>query len=205
MGFLDQAKKQKKETKPTTAKTGSVPVIEAPDENFAEAVDKVREAITTSKKAKADFEQYGGVLIEKFLELKEEEARKMNFRKSFKFTGAKHQVMVKHANKSLKINYDDIDTIKDILTEDEFKMLIQEKLAVDVKPEVLIEGSPLNRKLWNMLGDDDKERGENFDLFFEADNSLKIKPDFDRNIFQLATKAFHALAVYVKLQKPGLQ
>lgn len=212
MNLLDRAKKDKTTTKPTAKKTG-VPVIEAPDENVAEAVDKVRLAITAKKQAEAELLQYGDLVIDFFLTKKEEEARAMNFRKSFKINGreldeqneSKHQVMVKHANKALKINFDDLDTIQDILTEEEFKMLLEQKTALTVKSEVLIPNSALSAKLWKMLGDDDDERDENFGLFFEAKNSLAIKPDFDRNIFRLGMKAFNALAVYVKMIRPGLQ
>lgn len=202
--LLDRARKTKTPGK-TTTKAGDVPVINAPDDMTKEAVDKVRKAITAKKQAEADLLQYGDIVVDFFLEKKEEEARKMNFRKSFKINGVTEQVMVKHANKALKINFDDLDTIKGILTDNEFEMLLEQKLTLTVRPEVLIPDSTLQARLWKMLGKNDTERDENFDLFFEAKNSLAIKPDFDRNIFRLASVAFSALSVFVKMIRPGLQ
>lgn len=201
---MDKAKSTKNAGKAKTPQK-SVPVIDPIDEDFAECVDKVRFAITAKKKALADIENYGEDLINMFLEKKEEEARKLNFRKSFTFKGKTESVMVKHSNRALKINIDDLEQIQKILSADEFEMLLEKKLAIDVKPEVLIEDSPLQKKLWNMLGKTEEERNQNFDLFFEPNNSLTIKPDFDRNIFQLGLKAFKNLAVFVRLIKPALQ
>jgi len=205
MSLLSQVKKTTKSTTKTVAKKSGVPVIDITDEVQAEAIDKVREAITNKKKAEADLLQYGDIVIDLFLETKEEEARKMNFRKSFKFNGATKQVMVKHANKSLKINYDDLEIIQGILTEAEFNMLLEETAQVFVKPEVLLPDSPLAEKLMGFLGKDEEEQAENFALFFDSKTGLKIKPDFDRNIFQLAAKAYNSLKVYVKMISPGLQ
>ena len=205
MNILDQAKKKPVSNTPKKATGGGVPTINDLADADKKAVDKVRQAITAKKKAEADLEQYGGFVIELFLEQKESEARAGNFRKSFKFAGNKETVMVKHSNRALKINYDDVPQIKKILSKSEFKMLLEENTQMFVKDEVLVPDSALGIKLWNMLGKNDEERDENFNMFFESKVELKIKDDFDRNIFRLPMKAFNAIGVYIKLIKPALQ
>ena len=205
MNLLDQARKASTTAKPKAAKKAGVPTIECPDNETRTAVDRVRNAITSKKKAEADLEQYGDVLVDLFLETKETEARAGNFRKSFRFKGNKETVMVKHANKSLKINYDDVSQIKKILTNKDYDLLLEETATIFVKPEVLEPNSALGTKLLKMLGNTDKERDANFALFFESKVGLKIKEDFDRNLFRLPMKAFNALKVYVKMIRPGLQ
>lgn len=205
MNILDQAKKKPVSNTPKKATGGGVPTINDLADADKKAVDKVRQAITAKKKAEADLEQYGGFVIDLFLEQKESEARAGNFRKSFKFAGNKETVMVKHSNRALKINYDDVPQIKKILSKSEFKMLLEEKTQMFVKDEVLETDSKLGAKLWKMLGKNDDERDENFNMFFESKVGLTIKTDFDRNIFRLPMKAFNAIGVYIKLIKPALQ
>lgn len=202
--LLSQVKKKKADTPKATKKSG-VPVVNAPDELTAEAVDKVRQAITAKKKAEADLLQYGDIVVDFFLETKETEARKMNFRKSFKINGDTEQVLVKHANKALIINYNDLDTIQQLLSKEEFETLLEETAQVFVRPEVLLPDSPLAEKLMGFLGETEEEQAENFALFFDSKAGLKIKPDFDRNVFRLAEKAYNALKVYVKMIRPGIQ
>ena len=203
--LLKQVKKTRKSDAQTVAKKSAVPTINAPDETTADAVDKVRKAITAKKQAEADLAQYGDLVIDFFLDHKEKQARALNFRKSFKINGNTEQVLVKHANKTLKINMNDTDTIQDILTEEEFQMLFTETAQVFVKPEVLQPDSPLAEKLMGFLGQDETEQAENFALFFDSKVALKINPDYDRNIFRLAEKAYNALKVYVKMIRPGMQ
>lgn len=205
MNLLDQAKKVRTTTKPKAAKKAGVPTIEVPDDETRTAVDKVRRAITAKKKAEADLEMYGDVLVDFFLETKESEARTGNFRKSFIFAGHKETVMVKHANKSLKINYDDVPQIKKILTNQDYNLLLEETAQIFIKPEVLEPNSALGKKLLALFGDSDEERDENFAQFFDSKVGLKIKTDFDRNIFRLPMKAFNALKVFVSMIRPGLQ
>jgi len=205
MNLLDQAKKASKTTKPTVAKKAGVPTLQCPDDETRTAVDNVRNAITAKKKAEADLENYGEIVRDLFLETKETEARAGNFHKSFKFAGHEETVMVKHANKALKINYDDVPQIKKILNDRDYELLLEETAQIFVKPEVLEPNSALGAKLLGMLGKTDDERNENFALFFDSKVGLKVKADYDRNIFRLGMKAFNALKVYVKLQSPGLQ
>lgn len=205
MNLLDQAKKASKTTTKTAVKKPGVPTLQCPDDYTRTAVDKVRKAITAKKQAEADLDNYGEVVRDLFLETKETEARAGNFRKSFRFEGHKENVMVKHANKALKINYDDVPQIKKILTDRDYDLLLEETAQIFVKPEVLEPNSALGAKLLKMLGKTDEQRNENFALFFESKVGLKVKADFDRNIFRLPMKAFNALKVYVKLQNPGLQ
>ena len=202
--LLSTIKKTAKTDVPKAKSTSGVPIINAPE--IAVAVEKVRIAITSMKKAEADLDQYGDVVRDFFLETKETEARKMNFRKSFKFVGTNGtQVMVKHANKVLKINVNDTEQIQTILGDANFEMLFEETAAVFVKPEVLIPDSPLADKLMGFLGKTEEEQAENFALFFTSTVGLKIKTDYDRNIFRLPIKIFKRLGVFVKMIKPGIQ
>jgi hypothetical protein len=203
MDLLSQIKKSAKPDAKPTATASNVPVIDEPE--IYVSVEKVRLAITAKKKAEADLEQYGEVVRDFFLETKEENARANNFRKSFKFVGKnKTEVMVKHANKVLKINFDDTDKIQKILG-DNFDMLFETTQALFVKSEVLVPNSALGKRLFKMLGKNDASRAKNFDLFFDSKVGLKIKVDYDRNIFRLPLKMYRALGVFVKMIKPGLQ
>ncbi len=204
MDLLSQIKKSAKTDSKPKAKTSGVPIINAPE--IADAVEKVRHAITAIKTAEADLDNYGEVVRDFFLETKEENARANNFRKSFKFVGTNDtQVMVKHANKVLTINVNDTEKIQEILGDTNFDMLFEATQKLEVKSEVLVPNSALGKKLFKMLGKNDAERANNFDMFFESKVGLKIKPDYDRNIFTLPLKVFRALGVFVKMIKPGLQ
>lgn len=204
MDLLSQIKKSAKDEPKKTATTSGVPVIDAPE--IADSVEKVRHAITSMKKAEADLLLHGEVVRDYFLEHKETEARANNFRKSFKFVGTNDtEVMVKHANKVLKINPNDTDKIQKILGDTNFEMLFEATQQLFVKSEVLIPNSKLGKKLFKLLGKNDAQRADNFDLFFDSKVGLKIKTDYDRNIFRLSKKVFNALGVFVKMIKPGLQ
>lgn len=202
--LLKQAKKKRTTSTPKSVSKSSVPVIGAPEE-VAEAVAKVRSAITAKKKAEADLASYGDQVIDFFLEYKEEQARQLNFHKSFKINGdGGEQIKIVQSNKSLKINPNDIDTLQNILTETEFEMLLEETSKISVKPEVLEPDSDLGTKLMGFLGETEEEQSENFSLFFESTVGLKIKTDFDRNIFRLEEGTYNSLGVYVKLIRPGI-
>lgn len=205
MSLLDTAKKRPTTSKTKSAKKAGVPTFKVTSPEVKNAIDKVRNAITTGKKAKADLEQYGDIVVDFFLETKESEARSGNFRKSFRFDGHKETLLVKHSNRALKINYDDEPEIRKILSGGKFETLLEETTQMTVKPEVLEPKSALGAKLWKMLGKNDEDRDNNFALFFESKVSLQIKDDFDRNIFRLPVKIFNALKVYVKQIKPALQ
>ena len=202
--LLDQAKKATTATKPKAKAKKGVPIIDNLTNDEKSAVDHVRHAITAIKKGEADLDNYGDIVRDLFLETKENEARAGNFRKSFNFKGNEEIVMVKHANKALKINYGDVGAIKKILGKD-YDLLLEETAQISVKSEVLEPDSALGAKLLGMLGKTDKERNKNFALFFESNVGLKIKEDFDRNIFRLPMKAFNALKVFVNMIRPGLQ
>jgi len=204
MNLLDQARKANITGKPKAKAKKGVPIIDNLTAVEKKAVDHVRHAITAIKKGEADLDNYGGIVRDLFLETKETEARAGNFRKSFKFAGNQETVMVKHANKALKINYDDVPQIKKILGK-EYDLLLEETAQISVKSEVLEPNSALGAKLLKMLGKTEDERNANFALFFESNVSLKIKEDFDRNIFRLPMKAYNSLKVFVTMIRPGLQ
>ena len=93
---------------------------------------------------------------------------------------------------------DDEPQLKEILG-NHFDELIEEKFSVTLKPEVLAEGSILGDELERLLGD---RVGE----FLDTVVSLKIKPDFKKNIYRAVNpQGLNNLRTFVKQFKPSMK
>lgn len=205
MSALAKALKKSAKADTTKKKTSSTMPIIVGDETQTAAVAQVRKALDTIKKQEAILDEYGSIVREFFEETQKADGHAGKFRKSYKFSGDNDtEVKVVRPCRSLKINYGDLESIQEILTEAEFDLLFEEKSVTKLRKEVF-DDDDLTNELLARMGDTDEEQADNLAKFFETTESLTIKKDYDKNIFNLTKKAFHALGVYVKLIKPGIQ
>ena len=181
--------------KKPAAKKSSMPTVETTPE-VKEAVDDFVKAKKAMSAAKADMDAAGTVVIDYGNDKYDELAFNNNFRKSFKLEGNESEIKFVTSNK-FGLNVDDEPEIREVLG-DSFDNLIETKFNVTLKAEVF-ENEKLKADLMNLVGD-------RFSEFFDTSKSLKVKDDFDKNVFNSVDKGgLDDLRVFVKPYKPSLK
>jgi len=194
LSFADVLKKTTVEKK-TTAKKSGTPELTVPDHVKA-AIDRYNVAKEKMNQGKAEMTNEEPVIIDHVKAEQDKEAYAGNFKKSYKIEGNKSKITFVTANK-FSINPADVEEIKDILG-DSYDNLIEEKPNVTLK-ETVLQSAELQEKLISLVG-------EHFAEFFETTVTVKVKEDFDKNIYNHVDKdTLDALRIFVKQNKPSLR
>ena len=180
-----------------TAKKSSAPTIVVSDEVKA-AVDKVIEGKKKAKEAKALLNVNEPIVIDAVKEIQDKDGFAGKYRKSYDVPGLETDgVKFVSANK-FSINGDDADEIADLVG-DGYDELIEEDFQVSLKAEVF-ENKDLQAELMELLDG-------RFADFFDTKKVIKVKPDFDKNVFRHVDNEddMAALRIFAKQYKPSLR
>jgi len=192
--FNDMLKKTKSDAPKKKAKT-SVPEIQLPD-SLKEDADAYKLAKKNKKIAEAEMTTRGGKLIDYGRKVQDKDGFNRDFRHSYTLKGDKEKVKYVSSNR-FSINPDDARQIQEILGS-AFPDLIEEDHTVMLRPEVF-KDEGLQQRLMNAVGED-------FADFFETVTKLKVKEDFDKNVFKhVEKKDLPILRTFVRPYKPSLR
>ena len=183
---------KKKETKKASKK--SAEIVPVPADVQAE-IDKLLEAKKAKKKAESDIKKAEPTIIDHGITLKDGNAYKGSFQKSYKLGNDDNHVNMVTANK-WSFKEEDVDSIKEIIGDDADEMIIKET-EVRLKPEVF-KDPELKQKFVQMVGME-------FPDFFETHVSHHVSADFDEKIYNLGEEKVEDLRLLMKQSKPSLR
>lgn len=167
-----------KET-PKKKSKSSMEEIYAPD-HIKDEVDRLQIAKQAEKEAKADKEAAGTIVREFANKHQDTDGFAGQFRNAYQIQGHTESVKYVSSNR-FSINSADIKQIRELLG-DHYEDLIDEKFEVTLKEAVFND-----KELQKALMDAVKDR---FQEFFETTTTIKVKEDFDKNIYK-AVKEEH--------------
>jgi len=177
MSSFAKALSQTKTAKPKASAKKQMAKIPASEEVKHE-VDNYQQAKARKKKAEAEMEASGTIILEFAGKHQDQDGFNGDFKNAYQIDGFDESVKYVSSNR-FSINPADVDQLHDML-EDGFDELLEEKYDVSLKEEVF-KDQQLQNELMALVGD-------RFGDFFETKASVKVKDDFDKNIFKHVTK-----------------
>ena len=181
-----------KETKKASKKSAEIIPVPA---NVQAEIDKLLEAKKAKKKAESDIKKAEPTIIDHGIQLKDGNAYKGSFQKSYKLGNDDNHVNMVTANK-WSFNEDDVDQIKEIIGENANDMIIK-NTEVRLKPNVFSDPE-LKQRFVQMVGME-------FPEFFETHVSHHVSDDFDEKIYDLGEETVEDLRLLMKQSKPSLR
>lgn len=181
-----------KETKKASKKSAEIISVPA---NVQAEIDKLLEAKKAKKKAESDIKKAEPTIIDHGIQLKDKEAFKGSFQKSYKLGNEDSHVNLVTANK-WSFKEDDVPQIKEILGEKADEMVVKET-EVRLKPDVF-SNPELKQKFVQMVGMD-------FPEFFETHVYHHVSDDFDEKVYDLGEEKLDDLRLLMKQSKPSLR
>lgn len=186
-----------KKKEPAKKASKSAEIISVPDD-VQDEIDALIEAKKAKKIAESNIKKAEPKIIDFGIKLKDSNAYKGVFNKSYKLGNDDNHVNMVTANK-WSFKEDDVDLIKEIIKdggENPDALLVEHK---EVKLSAEVFSNPdLQKKFVEMVG-------EAFPEFFETVISHSVSDDFDEKVYDLEKEAFDDLKVYMKQSKPSLR
>ena len=182
---------KKKETKKVSKKSAEIIPVPA---DVQDEIDKLLEAKKAKKKAESDIKKAEPTILDHGIQLKDQNAYKGSFQKSYKLGNDDSHVNMVTANK-WSFKEEDVDSIKEIIGDDADEMIIKET-EVRLKPEVF-KDPELKQKFVQMVGMD-------FPEFFETHVYHYVSDDFDEKVYD-ADIDLEDLRLLMKQSKPSLR
>lgn len=194
--FGDMLKKTATVKEPAKTKS-KMPVLDAP-EHVREAVDEYIDAKIRETVAKAEKEAAETVVLEFTSDVQDTEGYDGKFKTSYAVPGNKPGNQVKYISSNrFTINGNDRDKLEEMLG-DQYPEMVQEDYSVKLRPEVF-EKEELQAELMELVG-------ERFEEFFETVLSLKVKEDFNKNLYRVVGKGgLSELRTFCKPYKAALR
>jgi len=174
MNMFAEALANSKKEAPKKKTKSSMEEIYAPD-HVKDEVDRLQKAKQAEKEAKAEKEA-AGVVVREFAN-KHQDTDGFNgyFRNAYKIDGHTESVKYVSSNR-FSINPTDAKQIRELLG-DAYEELIEEKSEVKLK-EAVFKDPELQKVLMEAVKD-------NFGDFFETTTTIKVREDFDKNIYKV--------------------
>ena len=169
-------------------------IIEVPDD-IQDEIDILIEAKKAKKIAESDIKRAEPKIIDFGIKLKDQNAYKGVFNKSYKLGNDDNHVNLITANK-WSFNEDDVDEIKDLIGDKADEMILEHK-DVKLKSEVFSD-IELQKKFVEMVGNA-------FPEFFETVVSHYVSEDFDKKVYELPKQKYEDLKLLIKQAKPSLR
>jgi hypothetical protein len=194
--FGDMLKKTATVKEPAKTKS-KMPVLDAP-EHVRQAVDEYIDAKTKEVVAKAEKEAAETVVLQFTGDVQDEDGYKGKFQTSYAVPGNKPGNQVKYISSNrFSINGNDKDKLEEMLG-DQYPEMVQEEYTVKLRLEVF-EKEELQAELMELVGD-------RFEEFFETILSLKVKEDFNKNLYRVVDKGgLPELRTFCKPYKAALR
>lgn len=193
MAALNKTKVDKKPTK----KSKSMPALDNVPENVKEAVDNVVMGKKKKKEAEARIKANEPTVIDYVKDIQDDAGYDGDFRNSYEVPGNDSSVKYVSSNRA-SINSDDIAEIKELVGEDAYNELFDEKYNTFFK-DSFFKDEELQKKVVELLG-------PLFSELFETVMTVSLKDDFDKNIYKYVDKdKLEMLRVFVKMYKPALR
>ena len=194
--FGDMLKKTATVKEPAKAKS-KMPVLDAP-EHVKEAVDEYIDAKIRETVAKAEKEAAETVVLEFTGDVQDQDGYNGKFQTSYAVPGNKPGNQVKYISSNrFTINGNDRDKLEEMLG-DQYPEMVQEDYSVKLRPEVF-EKEELQSELMELVGG-------RFEEFFETVLSLKVKEDFNKNLYRAVNKdGLSELRTFCKPYKAALR
>lgn len=149
-----------------------------PKDDVKHEVDNYQKAKTVKKKAEDRMKAAGTVILEFAGKHQDDDGFNGDFKNAYQIDGFEESVKYVSSNRCT-INSADVDQIRELLDE-AFDDLIQENYEVSLKDEVF-RNQELQDELMALVG-------ERFADFFETKVTVKVKEDFDKNIYKHVEK-----------------
>lgn len=176
--FGDMLKKTATVKEPAKAKS-KMPVLDPPEE-IRQAVDEYIDAKTREVVAKAEKEAAETVVLQFTGNVQDQDGYNGKFQTSYAVPGNKPGNQVKYISSNrFTINGNDRDKLEEMLG-DQYPEMVQEEYTVKLRPEVF-EKEELQAELMELVGD-------RFEEFFETVLGLKVREDFNKNLYRVVAK-----------------
>jgi len=172
-----KALSQTKTSEPKTAPKKQMAKL-YPDDTVKQEVDNYQKAKTKKKKAEAEMEASGTVILDFANKCQDTDGFAGDFKNAYQIEGFQESVKYVSSNR-FSINSADVDQLREIFDE-AFDDLIQEDYEVSLKEEVF-KNQDLQNELMSLVG-------ERFGDFFETKVTVKVKEDFDKNVYKHVSK-----------------
>ena len=189
--LADLLKQTQKDTKEKSK--SSVTILETPPEIKAH-VDALIKAKKAVKIAEAEKEAEQEPIKDWVGTIQDEDGFAGKFKASYKIQGSEDTVTYVSQN-SYSINIEDRNQIEEILGEEGFAELIEEKNTVTVKPSILENPETLLEVV-----------GDRFVEFFESETKLVVREDFNSRVYRYVTpEKLQLLKTFVKRKEASVR
>lgn len=189
--LTDLLKQTQKDTKEKSK--SSVTVLQTPPEIKAH-VDALIKAKKAVKIAEAEKEAEQEPIKDWVEKIQHEDGFAGKFKSSYKVQGSEDTVTYVSQN-SYSINLEDRTQIEEILGEEGFMELIEEKNTVTVKPSVLENPEALLEVI-----------GDRFVEFFESETKLVVREDFNSRVYRYVTpEKLQLLKTFIKRREASIR
>lgn len=197
--FGDMLKKTATVKEPAKTKS-KMPVLDAP-EHVREAVDEYIDAKIRETVAKAEKEAAETVVLEFTGDVQDAEGYDGKFKTSYAVPGNKPGNQVKYISSNrFTINGNDRDKLEEMLG-DQYPEMVEEVQTVKLRAEVFDDES-LKTEFMDMIKGDP----EVFNRFFENVLTLKVREDFNKNLYRVVEKGgLPELRTFCKPYKAALR
>jgi len=196
MNSFAKAMSQTKVAKPKAAAKKEMAKLYPKDDHIKHQIDAYQKAKKEKKKAEAVMDNAGADILEFAGEKQDIDGYAGNFRNAYQIDGFVNSVKYVSSNR-FSINATDVDQLHELFDES-FGELIEENYDVSLKDEVF-KNQELQDELMALVG-------ERFADFFETKVTVKVKPDFDKNIYKVVDKdTLPTARTFCRPYKPSLR
>jgi hypothetical protein len=194
MDFAKALKKTKTDAPKKPAKKQMAKLF-APDE-IKEQIDIYQNAKKTKKQAEAEMSASGDIILDFGRTEQDKDGFNNDFKNAYEIEGFEETVKYVSSNR-FSVSASDENQLRELFGGD-FDELMEEKVEVVMKEEVL-KSEELQKRIMAAVG-------EEFGDFFETKSTLKVREDFDKNIYKVVSpEKLPAVRTFCKPYKPSLR